>query len=93
MGAHPHICAWGIRLSAEKRWGETRIYSLTRIAYTESEVKEKEIHRKEIHRKENAMNAFETVAVLFALRLVLPIGLLLLLGELVRGRELHRRYG
>ncbi len=88
MGAHPHICAWGIRLSAEKRWGETRIYSLTRIAYTESEVKGKEIHR-----KENAMNAFETVAVLFALRLILPIGLLLLLGELVRGRELHRRYG
>jgi len=39
------------------------------------------------------MNAFETVAVLFTLRLVLPIGLLLLLGELVRGRELHRRYG
>jgi hypothetical protein len=25
--------------------------------------------------------------------LVLPIGLLLLLGELVRGREIHRRYG
>lgn len=91
MGAHPHICAWGIRLSAEKRWGETRIYSLTRIAYTESEVKRNK--KKEIHRKENAMNAFETVVVLFALRLVLPIGLLLLLGELVRGRETHRRYG
>lgn len=39
------------------------------------------------------MNAFEIVAVLLALRLVLPIGLLLLLGELVRGREIHRRYG
>ena len=39
------------------------------------------------------MNAFETVVVLFTLRLVLPIGLLLLLGELARGRELHRRYG
>jgi hypothetical protein len=37
------------------------------------------------------MNAFETLATLFFLRLVLPIGLLLLLGEWVRNRE-PRRY-
>lgn len=88
VGWRPHVCAWGIHLSVTKRWGNALIYFTPRIAYTESEVKEKEIHR-----KENAMNAFEIVAVLLALRLVLPIGLLLLLGELVRGRELHRRYG
>jgi hypothetical protein len=42
--------------------------------------------------KENAMNAFETVFTLFLLRLVLPFGALLLLGEWIRSRE-PRRFG
>jgi hypothetical protein len=29
VGAHPHVYAWGIRLSDKKRWGETRIYSFS----------------------------------------------------------------
>ena len=36
------------------------------------------------------MNAFDYVAMFFTLRLFLPIGLLLLLGEWMRVRELHR---
>jgi hypothetical protein len=39
------------------------------------------------------MNAFDYVALLLALRLILPIGLLLLFGEWMRSRDLHRRYG
>lgn len=38
------------------------------------------------------MNAFETLIALFALRLVLPVGALLLLGEWLRRRE-PRRFG
>ena len=36
------------------------------------------------------MNAFETIAVLFALRLILPIGMLFLLGEWMRNQGLRR---
>ena len=39
------------------------------------------------------MNAFETLGLLFALRLVLPIGLLLLLGEWIRRHEPRRFSG
>ena len=80
MGGHPHVYAWGIRLGGKKRWGDTRIYSFPRIAYTEIG----------FMRKENAMNAFDYVTMFFTLRLFLPIGLLLLLGEWVRVRELRR---
>jgi hypothetical protein len=38
------------------------------------------------------MNAFETLATLFFLRLVLPVGLLLLLGEWMRRREPNRHF-
>lgn len=38
------------------------------------------------------MNAFETLVLLFAFRLVLPFGALLLLGEWIRSRE-PRRFG
>ena len=40
-----------------------------------------------IPRKENAMNATEYVLVLTILRLVIPFGLILLLGELIRRRD------
>ena len=33
------------------------------------------------------MNAFETLAILSALRIILPLGLLFLFGELIRNRE------
>ena len=48
--------------------------------------------REQILRKENAMNALETLVILFALRLALPFGALLLLGEWIRSRE-PRRFG
>jgi len=38
-------------------------------------------------RKENAMNATEFVLLLTILRLVIPFGLILLLGELIRRRD------
>lgn len=38
------------------------------------------------------MNALETLVLLFVLRLVLPLGALLLLGEWARRRE-PRRFG
>lgn len=38
------------------------------------------------------MNAFETLLALFVLRLALPVGALLLIGEWVRRRE-PRRFG
>ena len=38
-------------------------------------------------RKENAMNATEFVLFLTILRLVIPFGLILLLGEFIRRRE------
>ncbi len=39
------------------------------------------------------MNALETLVILFAFRLVLPFGALLLLGEWIRSREPRRRFG
>ena len=38
------------------------------------------------------MNAFDYFALLFALRLILPLGALLLIGEWVRSRESRRLY-
>jgi hypothetical protein len=45
-----------------------------------------------ILRKENAMNAPEVLLILFLLRLVIPFGLLLLIGEWVNRRERARFY-
>ena len=45
--------------------------------------------RVELLRKENVMNATNFVILLFAIRLILPLGLLLLLGQWVRSRELR----
>ncbi len=45
-----------------------------------------------ILRKENAMNAPELMLALFVLRLILPFGLLLLIGERMRRRERARFY-
>jgi len=42
---------------------------------------------KVLKRKENAMNATEFVLLLTVLRLVIPFGLILLLGELIRRRD------
>jgi hypothetical protein len=42
---------------------------------------------KVLSRKENAMNATEFVLLLAILRLVIPFGLILLVGELVRRRD------
>jgi hypothetical protein len=42
---------------------------------------------KVLKRKENAMNATFYVLVLTILRLVIPFGLILLIGELIRRRD------
>jgi hypothetical protein len=42
---------------------------------------------KVLKRKENAMKATEFVLLLTVLRLVIPFGLILLLGELIRRRD------
>ena len=42
-------------------------------------------------RKENAMNATVIVLLLTILRLVIPFGLVLLLGELIRRRDANYR--
>ena len=42
---------------------------------------------KVLKRKENAINATEFVLLLTVLRLVIPFGLILLLGELIRRRD------
>jgi hypothetical protein len=44
-----------------------------------------------ILRKENAMIATEYVLFLTILRLVIPFGLILLLGELIRRRDANNR--
>jgi hypothetical protein len=75
---------WGVcrRLTVQKdagefhpKWGEARIYFLLRKSYSESE------------RKENAMNGSIIILTLLAFRLVLPIVLVLSVGEWARRRE------
>ena len=44
-----------------------------------------------ILRKENAMIATEYVLILTVLRLVVPFGLILLLGEFIRRRDANNR--
>ena len=43
-------------------------------------------------RKENAMNATELMLILVLIRLVLPFGLLLLIGEWLQSQERSRPY-
>jgi hypothetical protein len=43
-----------------------------------------------VQEMENAMNAFEVLFTLVFLRLVLPIGLLLLIGEWIQSRRRAR---
>jgi hypothetical protein len=65
------------------RWDSNRIYFVLIFSYTEIGVNE----------KENAMFGTEIVLALILIRVILPVGLMLLLGEWVRQREIHYWFG
>lgn len=58
----------------------SRIYFLLREAYPVGKIWKRE-------RKENAMNGSEIIFLLFVFRLVIPFGVLLLVGEWLRRKE------
>ena len=72
------------RLKVEKdagvfhpKWGYARIYFVLRKPYSVVKIDE----------KENAMNGSEIILLLFVVRLVIPFGLLMLIGEWLRRKE------
>ena len=65
------------------RWCDNRIYFVCIFSYTEIGIDE----------KENAMLGAEIVLTLILIRVILPMGLVLLLGEWVRRREINHWLG